>query len=235
MCLIVASRTSLPELEELKMGWKYNPDGWGVSYGKKLLTFQGLDWSSFEQNWKNVKPPFMVHFRWATHGAKGLHNCHPFSVGHGTMMAHNGILDTPIIFQEYSDTWHFANMLKSSVSRAEGFHKKSFRKSLSATIGSNKLTFMSNGGLLSIVNEELGGWDKGIWYSNYNHRWTAPSSCSSYSSYYREDDYFDDSRCCLCLNFFKPEDLFEEVCFQCAEENGLYMVQKHGYRYGFKP
>lgn len=69
------------------------------------------------------RSPFILHFRYTTHGETNQDNCHPFRVKPNLAMVHNGILTMPNkgqgiknlfhsrdIRPEYSDTWHYANL-----------------------------------------------------------------------------------------------------------------------------
>lgn len=108
--------------------------------------------------------PYAVHWRFATHGAVGIANTHPFALpnDYGYMM-HNGVIGWCGMDPVKSDTAVFAEMLDDL---PETMHSK-YVNYLESTIGySNKLVIMSKSGEFTIVNEEAGDWIAGIWYSN---------------------------------------------------------------------
>lgn len=159
----------------MKRAFHFNGDGFGV-------VFQGKDGSiNVEKTFhlprvqeivaKLQGRPYVMHFRWATHGSVDYNNIHPFEISEGLYMVHNGVLDIPVIDERYSDTWHFAQMLKATILKddPEGFTLEHWRDSIASAIGKgNKLAFMRNDGSIVIINRNQGLQLEGKWWSNSN-------------------------------------------------------------------
>ncbi len=172
MCLIIASETGkLIDYDVVQRGFDDNPHGWGImkSDGSRIRASRGMDLKSFEAAYKDLNgEPYVIHFRWATHGTKGLDNCHPFKVNKKLYMAHNGIMSENVVPQprkDMSDTWHYAQKL-----RRLGLHSTNLKENLSEIekdIGStNKLAFMTADGRIEIANRRAGVEHNGAWLSN---------------------------------------------------------------------
>lgn len=146
-----------------------------------------------------------VHFRMATHGQTNEENTHPFvcgtNEGRQWALVHNGIIgtiDRPN--SAYSDTWHFAQEMKSILDDdPDVLDKEVFRSMIADYIGSqNKVVFMDNFGKSYIVNEKQGTYTDGCWYSNtYSIADSKPVSQYQRQlshSYYDYDEYnsYDD-------------------------------------------
>lgn len=115
MCVIVHVPTGgyLPPAM-LKAMYTHNPDGCGI------VSVNGMEkglWSYAELLEKvNAIPDgseWLLHLRIATHGGISLENCHPFEIGKGSWLMHNGIVEIPILKPNWSDTRALARMLKN--------------------------------------------------------------------------------------------------------------------------
>jgi glutamine amidotransferase class II-like protein len=175
MCLIVASQTGkLPTDELVQDAFTDNPDGWGMMYhaGGVIHVQKGMDLASLKTSLVTVKDkPYVLHFRWATHGGVELDNNHPFKVTKKVWMAHNGIIHNISEWRkDRSDSWHFAKELGTIVNRHRDWAVGSdFVPYVEKWIGkSNKIAFLWDDGLIKIANEEQGVTKDGIWYSNDN-------------------------------------------------------------------
>lgn len=150
-----------------------NHDGAGLAWVEngKLETYQCMeDVKSFYEIYKCVREvstsPVLIHFRYATSGKVDEDNTHPFSVNDELCFIHNGVMhEVDIINKNYSDTWHFNEMLKSMPG---GFlESEGIRDLIRVFIGSDKLAFLDSKGNLTIINEQLGAYDdSGNWFSN---------------------------------------------------------------------
>ena len=178
-----------------------NSDGMGFSAAVdgKLVTFHEL--KNFEIFWKALKDyrhyPCIVHFRWATHGAETLENCHPFLLNHGSIaMAHNGIISEFCsainVTQEKSDTALFVDKVLQPLLRKnpELLYNSAFQEVLHMAMGSsNKLVFLDAQGKFVIIEKTSGyvgvhnSWDNGIWYSNtsWKHNYGSIILANSYA------------------------------------------------------
>ena len=158
--------------------WESNPDGGGFSFSNDdgMTTVKGLmDLEEFKESYrkeeeKNPDRAAMLHFRIATSGGVNKINTHPFDVS-GGVMCHNGVMNEfdPSCYQQperkqLSDT---ANFVKDFGEDFSADVVKKIRKTLEYEIGSNnKLVFLYPKGEFTIVNENVGDWIKGVWFSN---------------------------------------------------------------------
>ena len=205
MCLLVLKDKEATIKEKyLKNAYDSNPDGVGYSFphGDKLITKKFRKYDKFLKNWNyDIKTfgsitPFLLHFRLATHGQnKGTLNVHPFNIRQGLVFAHNGIINEVDDDKKLSDTQVFNRDILKNL-------KKSFLndliliKLIEGFIGSSKLAFLDSNGAYKILNESLGHWEKGVWYSNstYKHEPIRYSSNLYGGSYYGWDDDFGRER-----------------------------------------
>lgn len=170
MCVIIASHTgAIPSDEVMYRSKKDNPHGWGLMYLQcgELKVLKGMN--TYDLDIKSVEGlPYVLHLRWATHGPKVIANCHPFEVTKDLYMAHNGVLDNVEITNPWrSDSAHFAVKLAEMGLDPDHIQDDNVRKYLGDLIGyRNKLAFMDSGGRITLINEELGTWDGGVWHSN---------------------------------------------------------------------
>jgi hypothetical protein len=185
MCLIAVSTAGAPALtaDELGSAWKANPHGAGYmfSQGGTLIirkAFYKLAELTAAYHADHLthgaSSAFVLHFRWATHGDKSPVNVHPHELCGGAVgLAHNGVLPVaPPFGATISDTVFFCRTVLAAREPAQ-IMSGEFRKLLSEMIGErNKFVLMSGAGELSIVNEELGTWEGGIWFSNLTWRQT---------------------------------------------------------------
>src|SRR5512145_2186340 len=110
MCLIQVQKagTEPMALDDIRQAWCSNSDGAGYSFvkatkgGKRLFVFRSLKLREFtdayfadHEKW-GASSPFVLHFRFATHGSKGIDNVHPFIIAGGAVAVfHNGVLPSP--------------------------------------------------------------------------------------------------------------------------------------------
>jgi hypothetical protein len=107
---------------------------------------------------------YAIHFRFATHGDVSLANTHPFVLPDGkSYMMHNGVISWCGYDAVRSDTGVFSDLLDDYPGQAN----EAYLKQLGNIIGyGNKLCIMNADGTFSLVNDDAGLWDNGIWYSN---------------------------------------------------------------------
>ena len=167
-----------------------NPDGAGfaVATGGSIILekgfFDGANGIAKELE-KYNQYPVAIHFRWATQGNVDKANCHPFSLGKGWAMIHNGIIQSMPVDKTYSDTFLYSERMRQRVGGNIDWptRKRSIRK-MEREIGASKLVFLNRDGTRVIVNEDDGHWSDGVWYSNGSYkespRWAGfGSSCYS--------------------------------------------------------
>lgn len=198
MCLIIASHNGeLPPNSLVENAYLDNKDGWGLVYGKSLCVRKGMDLPGAKKAIALAKgQPYIMHFRWATHGSVNAANTHPFRVSRKAYMAHNGVLGVDIKHPEFSDTWHLARILEEIGFRPDWTKCEQWIKDMEEYVGpSNKLSFLTRDGL-SIVNEGMGKWHGGYWLSNEHSSWGGArwpkdwwKSSKAQSMAYEECDY----------------------------------------------
>lgn len=117
----------------------------------------------------------VFHCRIMTHGARDKKNCHPHKVvKHNAAFVHNGIISMMQKDKEdkASDSilfgrWCFGNL-------PQDWYKNATIRALieHAIGGSNKIVYVSECGDVTILNEDNGSWDEGVWYSNKSYNYT---------------------------------------------------------------
>jgi hypothetical protein len=132
---------------------------------------------SFRKFWRAYKKykyhRAVIHFRYATHGETDEKNCHPFMVNENLGFVHNGVLQVRTEQKEYSDTWHFNELILKPI--VNDFPNAWMHKTMKQLIESflsdkNKLVFMDRKGNVTIYNEALGFWDADCWFSNETYK-----------------------------------------------------------------
>lgn len=180
MCLIAYQPQNDKAFDRhtIRNGWDANSDGAGYMFadGEKVVIRKPFFKvkqliKSYERDHKEFGAisPFVIHFRWATHGSAKPHNIHPHPLADGLAgLAHNGVLSTFIPPKEFdlSDTAFFCYTVLAARS-TDQLVSKEFGELLGKMIGKyNKFVIMDGGGRVSIVNESSGEWDGSRWYSN---------------------------------------------------------------------
>jgi glutamine amidotransferase len=179
MCLLInQEKGSVISDQNLRRAYDSNDDGAGYCFSKdgKIQVKKYRSFKKFLKAYKSdVKSygktsGFIVHFRITTHGTtEGTFNVHPFKVNKNLYFAHNGVIGNVRNDEKYSDTqiFNFEYLQKLP----EGFIKnKAIQELISKYIGHSKLVFLNERGESTIINENLGHWDGGIWYSNSSYQ-----------------------------------------------------------------
>lgn len=139
----------------------------------------------------NKRTPFLIHFRWATHGVVADRTSHPFALRDGGAMIHNGIIDMPVSRKGQSDTEafvaKFVNKLPPNWSDSPTLITAVDRMMEQG----NKLCFLWPNKQYLILGENYGDWDKGVWYSNDSHKRKRSAWVSYTTTYGDESDYAD--------------------------------------------
>lgn len=180
MCLLIfAKGGATPSKKSLRIAARNNPDGFGFAIiGDGMIhRFRSMDIEEtitafFEARKRFPKGHAIFHLRITTHGATNVDNCHPFVINDAVVMGHNGILpikeedgrsDTRIFAEDWMPELGIKNLLDD----ADGV------KELEKFIGYSKLAFLNVGDELDkpfyIINERLGHWSDGVWYSNSSY------------------------------------------------------------------
>ena len=245
MCLLhIAEPNKAPTYEQLKCACSNNPDGFGyaVHTGDSIITGRGLDYDSVIRRFLNVRERYsdgfaMFHARLATHGSVNKNNCHPFRVGGSDkiILGHNGILPVDISKGDNrSDTKIFADELLPKAG-IESLDDESYFDELEKWAGGSKIAILNASPKLDyelyIVNEQLGDWEKGLWWSNGSYkydytRWSwlpsrktkSDGDGTSVASVYDEDDFdsaLDLTLCYECGATFTEMAMITGVCETC--------------------
>jgi len=178
--------------ELLGNGWRENPHGAGFMFAadgkviirkpfhklKKLVEAYEEDHAKYGKD-----SPFVVHFRWQTHGNDGVDNIHPHELADGKAgLAHNGVLGSflPPWKSDLSDTaWFCRTVLMGRP--AEQITDLPFCNAIAEMIGEhNKMVVMDHTGHVVIINPDAGEYanDKTRWFSNGDwekKEWIAPA------------------------------------------------------------
>lgn len=171
MCLIIASQSGrFIDADIVARGFRDNPHSWGImkSTGRAVHISKGFTWDEFSAAYAKLDgEPYVIHFRYATHGKVDRSNCHPFEITKKLYMAHNGVINIDLKRRDKSDTWHYAQELKRWGLTEKNSTVRSNLDAIGAAIGrNNKLAFLTAAGEISIVNEASGCVLGDIWLSN---------------------------------------------------------------------
>lgn len=161
MCLIFHRKPEGGKIDWslLKRGFETNPHGVGVLYWQfgKWNVEKGVGWT-----WEHTRgvlgdlerqaEQWAVHFRWATKGVRDDRNCHPFHMGRGCYLMHNGTSNVAIQFRERSDSWHLARAVRKS--------ERDVKWVIDQAVGSRLLIATAKGdvGRIGEWHERSAGW-----------------------------------------------------------------------------
>jgi len=178
MCIAISKPENiLIPHAHLEQSFFNNDDGAGFMYAqngqlhieKGFMTFD----SFMEAYTPHEEKPCVVHFRIKTHGDVNADNTHPFRVGRDLGFVHNGIIGKVDCSSDKnkSDTQHFNAQYLNVLYRQDSrfIYKPVFKDLIGEFIGHSKLVFLNNKGQSTIINEKLGKWDNGVWYSNSSY------------------------------------------------------------------
>lgn len=259
MCLLTyLSPGALPDDEALYRGATMNDDGHGFAIvdraSNRIIVQKGMKAQRIIEEFsklraKHPEGPAIFHSRWTTDGIEGKYNVHPFEVpGYSkTVIAHNGIFPTearPNLGDIRSDT----RIVAERILPKSGWklYSRRGRRKFGRWMGiGNKVAiltldprFPDNG---YIINEPLGTWEEGIWYSNSGYRafkshayknWWDDDGTYDYweqtiKSYKYVDgkgyvpmghmDRHDDCRHCLGIETVDPVTMYCRFCKGCQE------------------
>lgn len=121
---------------------------------------------------------YIMHHRLTTNGENNYENTHPFEVlskdqGHpfDLFMMHNGVIskgDCNDHKDGKSDTNHFVtDFLKPLLTvNPQMIYMKPFQEFIKEFINMSKLSFLDSENNVILINEKLGSWKEGAWYSS---------------------------------------------------------------------
>ncbi|WP_280188547.1 MULTISPECIES: hypothetical protein [Nocardia] len=220
MCILTFVKPGInPDLDALSNGALANPHGHGyaVLTDTGIIVGRGMNAEKVISEFAGVRERHperaaLFHSRLATHGYRGVDNCHPFLVGgdERTVLAHNGILPTnvhPHIGDERSDTRIAAEDFLPTQPFGS-LDSWAGRTHLERWLGSDKMVLLTvDPGYKHsayIFNEHYGHWDAGIWYSNHTyqtHSWGYTAADWEYCLGCGELDYEQPGPHCTACGF----------------------------------
>lgn len=176
MCIAILNTKKggrLPE-NQIKNSWDNNDMGSGLLWNKggKLNVFKTYDYDEYILKYNELRDDnsigsIVLHFRIATSGYNGEHNLHPFLVSDKLGFVHNGVI-RGLGNKQFSDTYEFNEMLKKY--KHDFINCEVSRMLISEYIGYSKLIFLDIDDRHTIINENLGKWASGNWYSNDSYK-----------------------------------------------------------------
>jgi hypothetical protein len=163
-----------------------HPDGYGIAWREagtvRTAKYAPAQRKAFRRHLRKLDKRFDIeyaaHFRMATQGPAVQALAHPFTykdAGEGTVaIVHNGIINIHAEAHE-SDTEVFVRNVLATLPTA-WWRDPAQRYLVSEAIGYSKLVVMTATETV-IINESLGEWDGGLWYSS-SHRKTPATGWS---------------------------------------------------------
>ena len=173
MCQIIVAKAGKEiNIEKLNKAEKHNPDGFGVSWFEEgqINTYRTMDFDRLKEMVASLGGfTKIVHLRHTTCGSTDITNTHPFDIPSGVMF-HNGTISSLSSYHfkgKDSDTKRLATL----ISLCEYSVISDIKPLLMPLIGTdiNRLVFLEDTGEITIMMEDLGVWEDGIWYSNDYH------------------------------------------------------------------
>lgn len=177
MCLIIFTpkfNKSKIDKAVLKRGFEKNDDGAGFAFVKDGRVQISKAYFNFKRFYKayrkaanKINGPLLIHFRWGTCGGNTEVNTQPLELKRNQLvMAHNGVFEgLSFANSKISDSVRLAKILKdfgwelplkpSQIAILQGL-----------CANYSKLVFLNNKKEFKIINESLGKWVKGCWYSD---------------------------------------------------------------------
>jgi hypothetical protein len=209
MCIAILNTKKAGRLpkKQIQNSWDNNNMGAGIMWSNsgKLNVFKTYEYDEYIEKYNELRDDksignIVLHFRIATSGYNGEHNLHPFLVNNSLGFVHNGVIKG-LGNKSFSDTYEFNDMLKKF---KHNFLSCDMTKYfISEYIGYSKLIFLDNKDKYTIINEEMGKWASGNWYSNdsykeykpyvyYGNQKVAKGTAVDYTKKWTED-YIDDA------------------------------------------
>lgn len=180
MCIAIYSQGDgevLPP-EWFNESMRSNPDGMGIAWidddGQfkvvKSLHRGDIIYSAYVAVHESGKD-CILHFRKTTHGDTVVENCHPFFNGEDEVFVHNGILKFDEMPDNVVDSALFGERILSHLPDDWRDYPDIVRM-IEKWMDWSKIIILRRDGLVTILNEHKGQWekDKGLWFSNSSFR-----------------------------------------------------------------
>jgi len=213
--------------QDLVNGCNSNPDGFGFSILKssgEIITRKSMDADSLIDQFlqtrdENPNSHSIFHARIATAGEINLENCHPFQIGNlNAVIGHNGHLPIEIKKNDLrSDSRIFAeSILPKRISALDDSNGIAKMEKWAST---SKLVILNGDSKLKkpvyFLNEDLGHWENGAWFSNWSHCDFGFGKYSASAFPYSWDEF-----CPSCSGKLSDESFdfgFCELCWSCLD------------------
>jgi hypothetical protein len=257
MCLLTFMPPNIDmDYERAKTAAKANPDGFGfaIHAGVAIIKDHDMNFDKLWLRWSDMRKTYrgaaLFHFRIATHGNTDLGNCHPFDVDNNprSVLAHNGMLPLTMPINDHrSDTKLFAEIVLPHIGGVKALDDKNFFDDVGRWASGNKMVILTVEEDVErdwyIINENLGHWDAGVWWSNGSYKafsyMRTPMGYPSYSngrsmyggnpykSGWDDYDYDDDYEWVK-----QPRSLAEDNDFAWTQEDELDLIEDELYPTG---
>jgi predicted glutamine amidotransferase len=228
MCVaIYKPKSAQLDKEDLHLAYQENHDGCGFAVRKhgKVYIEKGM-WS-FAEFWEHYSKyqhhECLVHFRMASMGTIDATMAHPFLIHGNGALIHNGHLSR-YGGQTISDTYDWVTKTLDPLLQrdSELMCEPSFQAVLQDSIGSSRMAIMLPKKPVILLNEHLGTWNHGAWYSQTHYRdtrvWTFDRTHVSHHASkentlpsHRAASLHEDGLCELC----GEDDALYTVCYDC--------------------
>lgn len=184
MCLIIVKPASVDFADNwLRDFWLSNRDGVGIMRMdgiavdvRKIVAPSCDEWIQFYNDFARGRE-CVIHLRMRTHGRIDADNTHPYYIGRGYYLVHNGVLASGnAADRSKSDTWHFIkDVIKPALrNNSRVLENALFLKEIAGKIGpSNRMVVLGPNGISKILNKSSGVVWRGAWFSN-TYAWSAP-------------------------------------------------------------
>lgn len=244
MCLLMVSNPAArPSRDELLIACANNPDGfgWAVNTGEKIITGKSFNAEHAVNTFLNLLKKYpqgfgLFHARIATHGSVCIANTHPYKVGGAddVVMAHNGVLSIEVPKgDDRSDSRVFAEDWLPAIG-ISSLDDEQFFSELETLCAGSKIAILTTSAQLRkplyIINEDLGHWVGGVWWSNHSYK-TGSARWSGWSwvdddleSVATWADVESDGDCLVCGGFATdPHDSICTTCDSCLSCGTYYL------------
>ena len=231
MCIaILQSKSQKVTEQEFRNCWNRNNDGVGYSFVKngQIKTKKFMKLNPFLNAIKSdVKrfgnaSPFLIHFRYTTHGLTNIKNCHPFKVNEKQSFIHNGCINGVDDDKIKSDTRIFNEQILRNLP-SNWTDNQSIVKLVQSFIGYSKLVFLNDDKSFKIINESLGHWNRNIWFSNdsYKDNKIKFKVVKNYNpigyDYFRTESKTKSEKCDYCLSSIGVKEYKNQnLCTECS-------------------
>ena len=178
MCVIcyAPAGVPLPDVETRRRMWDRNRDGAGymtIKDGRLEVRKGFMTFEHFEEFVANLdqSQPRVLHYRIGTNGANTPENTHPWPIDEHSALVHNGIISWLAGDKSVSDSKRLAELIRNY-----SLDSDTSKIVLEHAIGHNKVVILQTGwcstlgNSVIILNEKLGEWHEGCWYSNSGYK-----------------------------------------------------------------